>query len=89
MVKELVIMPFYKEVVNQLINPIWDKYDPKNTGFVDNHIALQMFKEIEARGGKTSSNKEIKVLIDEVDENKDQKISKEEFTEFIIDKLAG
>ena len=61
--------------LNELMKKTFDSIDTDNSGFID----MNELTNIASALGHSLAESELKVVFDELDENKDQKISFEEF----------
>ena len=80
-------MPISQAEANKIIDAAWNAYDKDGNGYLDRNEASNLFKELFASEGVQLDSAQLDVIIDAVDNNKDEKISKEEMTNLLMENL--
>lgn len=73
-------MSYTEEQLKQAVDQIFIKYDKDHSGFLDFSESTQIVYDAlkSMNTGRQPTEQDVKDLLDAADENKDQKISKEE-----------
>ena len=69
---------FTKASSDELIDKIWQTYDTDNNDYLDLEEARELFTDLFAQNGQLLKNRDYKMIIQQIDNNGDGKISKEE-----------
>ena len=72
-----------KAQIKMMVNQYWDKYDKNKNGKLEISEAKNFLKELFQDNSDKLSDKELKIIFNEIDENCDKKLSKTEIMDFL------
>ena len=74
---------------HEIVNEIWDVYDKQHQGFLNIKQSKQLVSDIMAHKNLQKRKSLINLMVQEIDENKNGQIEKEEFEGFFKNFLTG
>ena len=80
-------MPISQAEAVSIIDAAWGAYDKDGNGFLDRTEASNLFRELFASEGVTLDQTQLDVIISAVDNNADNKITKEEMIQLLVENL--
>lgn len=80
-------MPITEAEAAQIIDKVWEVYDADGSGYLDRTEAGKLFRELFSSEGMHLDQEHLDIIINAVDENGDNKISKEEMINLLKDNI--
>ena len=80
-------MPITKAEALQIIDAAWTAYDKDGSGFLEKPEAHRLFKDLFNSEGVNLNDEQLDVIVGTIDNNGDNKISKEEMVQLLMENL--
>ncbi len=80
-------MPISQAEAHQIIDAAWSAYDKDNNGYLDRNEASNLFRELFSSEGVNLDQAQLDIIISAVDNNSDNKITKDEMVQLLMENL--